>query len=166
MSIAEETRRAAQRHPFLLAALRAGVVNYTAAARFLDVGETAAVAAALRRYADDLSPMELGARTVRIRMVTGVGPVDDPDVELLRVGEHRIGREGGEWTAIVAEGPLDPGYGSAILARVATAGIEIEAAAFDRERFILVVSRTAAADVIRLLEETPAPVPGAWPVVD
>ena len=49
MTVAAETREAVRDHPFLETALRAGVVNYTAAARFLDVGEEEAVAAALRQ---------------------------------------------------------------------------------------------------------------------
>ena len=55
MTVAAETRKAVREHPFVYDGLRAGIVNYTAAARFLDVGDTEAVGAALRRYAEDLS---------------------------------------------------------------------------------------------------------------
>ncbi|MFT4958602.1 MAG: hypothetical protein ACI9EZ_001934, partial [Halobacteriales archaeon] len=55
MSLAERTREAARARPFLVEGLRAKVVNYTAAARFLDVdGEVDAVATALRRYGEGL----------------------------------------------------------------------------------------------------------------
>ena len=55
MSLASDTRDAVRRRSFLHAALAAGVVNYTAAARYLDVGEEEAVVAALRRYAEELT---------------------------------------------------------------------------------------------------------------
>jgi hypothetical protein len=57
MNVAERTREAVRRRPFLHDALAAGVVNYAAAAEFLDVDRgDDAVTAALRRYADDLDP--------------------------------------------------------------------------------------------------------------
>jgi len=45
MSVAERTRAAVREEPFLHDALRAGVVNYRAAARYLDVGDEDAVRA-------------------------------------------------------------------------------------------------------------------------
>ncbi len=77
MSLAAETRRAVDRRPFLRTALRAGVVNYTAAARFLAVdGETDAIATALRRYADELPAYETESRAARVRMERGIGPLE------------------------------------------------------------------------------------------
>lgn len=74
MSLAAETRQRIREHPFLRVALRAGVVNYSAAADFLDVdGEREAVATALRRYAGELPPFETEARDVRVRMRSEVG---------------------------------------------------------------------------------------------
>ena len=49
MTVAERTRAAVRAEPFVYEALRAGVLNYTAAARYLDVGDESAVSAALRR---------------------------------------------------------------------------------------------------------------------
>jgi len=68
MTVAADARAAVREHPFLETALRAGVVNYTAAARFLDVGAEEAVAAALRRYAaelDDYAPTDRRATVPR-----------------------------------------------------------------------------------------------------
>jgi hypothetical protein len=56
MSLASETRDAVRARPFLHDALAAGVVNYAAAARALDIGgDVDAITAALRRFAEELS---------------------------------------------------------------------------------------------------------------
>ena len=74
MTLAADTRAAVRRRPFLHEALRAGVLNYAAAARLLDVeGEQSAVVAALRRYAETLSPYDETARDVRVTMRSGLG---------------------------------------------------------------------------------------------
>lgn len=87
MSLAAETREAVRQRPFLLDALRAGVVNYTAAAAFLGLdGDAESIATALRRYAADLPAHATDARDTRVTMQSGVGlqrsagttsPVDD-----------------------------------------------------------------------------------------
>ncbi|MFC6767510.1 DUF7523 family protein, partial [Natrinema soli] len=117
MSLAAETRRAVDRHPFLRTALRAGVVNYTAAARYLDVdGEIDAIATALRRYAEELPAYETESRDVRVRMESGIGPLEsgdergtstDGDDALVTVGGTAFGACGGDRTAIVATGDVD-----------------------------------------------------------
>lgn len=93
MSLAADARRAADSHPFLITALRAGIVNYTAAARFLEVdGETDAVATALRRYAEELPAHEMRARDARVTMESGIGPVEAglDDVELGASGSDDV----------------------------------------------------------------------------
>lgn len=56
MSLAADTREAVRERPVLYDALRAGIVNYTAAADTLDVeGDADAIATALRRFARSLS---------------------------------------------------------------------------------------------------------------
>ena len=85
MTLAAETRAAVRRRPFLYEALRAGVVNYAAAARLLDVeGEQGAVVAALGRYAEALPNYEASAREARVTMRSGLGeravdPESEPD---------------------------------------------------------------------------------------
>lgn len=154
MNIAEETRRAVRRHPFLVEALRAGVVNYTAAARFLDVGETDAVSAALRRFAEDLGPRNRAHAALRIRMITGVGETTDGDEALLRVMDRRFASGTGDRTGILARGALDSRFVSVVWSRLAVADIEVEAAGFDGEHLLLVVARGDGPHVIELLEET------------
>ncbi|UIO99293.1 hypothetical protein Hbl1158_12240 [Halobaculum sp. CBA1158] len=88
MTVAEETREAVRERPFLLDALRAGVVNYAAAASLLDLDADAdAVATALRRFGDDLRD----ERAARGDAVTADG---DPTADGgARVTMHRgVGR--------------------------------------------------------------------------
>ncbi|MFB6068423.1 MAG: hypothetical protein ABEJ90_00670, partial [Halobacterium sp.] len=78
MTKAAATRAAIDDHPFLRRALRAGVVNHAAAARFLDVdGDEDAVAAAVRRYGEELPDLETDARTAAVSMKSGIGESDD-----------------------------------------------------------------------------------------
>ncbi|MFW6382935.1 MAG: DUF7523 family protein, partial [Haloferacaceae archaeon] len=91
MSLAEETRAAVRRRPFLLAALRAGVVNYTAAARWLDEavdGDADSVATALRRFAESLPAYDADSRDARVTMRSGLGEVAVGDFSeaLLAIG--------------------------------------------------------------------------------
>jgi hypothetical protein len=83
VTLAAETRAAIRRRPFLREALRAGVVNYAAAARLLDVeGEHSAVVAALGRYAEALPDYGESARETRVTMRSGLGErAADPERE-------------------------------------------------------------------------------------
>ena len=84
MSLAEDTREAVRRRPFLLAALRAGVVNYTAAARSLAdevKGDPESIATALRRFAGSLPEWETDARNARVSMQSGLGTVERSESE-------------------------------------------------------------------------------------
>ena len=120
MTVAAETRRAVRASPFLRDALRAGCVNYTAAARFLDVCEEEAVAAALGRYAEDLPDYERPAPAgrVRVNMRSGLGPTEDPEEALLRVADTLLAPGGGDLTGITATGDgVDPRSLGHVLAR-------------------------------------------------
>ena len=180
MSVAAETREAAREHPFLLTALRAGVVNYQGAAAFLDVdGDPDAVATALRRFADDLSDLETADRDVRVRMESGVGLVpaepdaadedaadavadedaDDADPALLRVGDHLVRPDEGSLTAVVATGEVDAAALTAALGRLRAAEISPEAAAIAGDALTVVVPRRAGARAVRTVEAALAAVP-------
>ena len=159
MTIAEETRQAVRRHPFLLDALNAGVVNYTAAARYLDIGDEEAVAAALRRFAADRPVSDRDTRDVRIRVRRGVGPCSgDIETPLLVVGDERFG-EGGELTAISVTGSLDPWYIACVSMHVGIADISLHGWGWIGDEWVLITDSAGTADVIRILEETVAPVP-------
>ncbi|MFP8954972.1 hypothetical protein ACLI4Z_18745 [Natrialbaceae archaeon A-arb3/5] len=161
MSLAAETRRAARDQPFLVAALRAGVVNYTAAARFLDVdGETDAVATALRRYAEELSDYETESRDVRVRMESGIGPVSDDDAPpILSVGGTELGAGSGEQTAIIATGAVDATALAATIRTLSVAGIEPTTAGVADSTMVIVVDRLDGANALRAVERALGRVP-------
>ncbi|WP_126664658.1 DUF7523 family protein [Haloterrigena salifodinae] len=162
MSLAAETRRTAEEHPFLVTALRAGIVNYTAAARFLEVdGETDAIATALRRYAEELSAYETDSRDVRVRMESGIGSVDGDAEALLTVGEAAFAPDGGDGdhTAIVAAGAVDASALAAVLRRLSLEEITPIAAGVGEGSLLVVVDRLAGANALRAVEDALAAVP-------
>ena len=160
LSLAERTREAARDHPFLVDALRADVVNYSAAARFLDVdGEEEAVATALRRYADELPPFERTERAARVTMQRRVGIVEAPNPDaLLRLGDVGVAPEG-EFAAIAADGDVSADDLGAVCRRLATAQIAVEAVAAVDGRITVVVDSDAAIDALRVVESVVEAVP-------
>lgn len=165
-SLAARTREAARENPFLVEALAAGVVNYTAGARFLapaidgDPGEDA-VATALRRFAADLDRSTEDC-DAHVRMESGVGLVENPTDALLAVGEAgAVPGEGGH-TALVAGGDVDPAALGTALSRLSTAGIDPLAAGATGDALVLVVERRDGADALRIVEAAL----GAVPTVD
>lgn len=161
MSIAAETRDAARKHPFLLHALRAGVVNYAAAAEFLTIeGETDAIATALRRFAEELPEFETTRRDARVTMQSGVSIVDEGvDEPLLAVGGTAVELGGGSLTAVIATGDVDPALLGAVCSRLAVADAETFAAGVAGETLAVVVGRRDGATTVRIVEEVLATVP-------
>ena len=155
MTVAADTRAAVREHPFLHTALRAGVVNYTAAARFLDCGDEEAVVAALRRYADELDAYEPRTRRVSVAMHSGVAAVEEPatDDALVVVGETAFVPDGGASTAIVATGEVDAESLGSVLGRLRTADVGVEAAAGADGTLTVVVPRRDSPDAIRAVED-------------
>ncbi|MFC4356626.1 hypothetical protein ACFO0N_01545 [Halobium salinum] len=192
MSLASETRRAVRERPFLLAGLRAGVVNFTAAADFLDLdGDREAVATALRRYAEELPGYDDESRAARVTMQSGVavvaeggdgpggsrrnaahadGAAGDPHEAdpLLAVGGAGLVSDGGSATAVVATGSpeaVDAAALGAVLSRLETAGVGVDAAAACGGTLLVVVDRREGATALRTVEAAldavPAPVADA-----
>jgi hypothetical protein len=150
VSLAERAREAARGHPFLVEGLRTGVVNHTAAARFLDLdGDPDAVATALRRYADDLNGRDPPSSTLRVRMEREDTPdwLSDPaDSE----------------TAVVAEGDVEPTALAPVLARLRIAGVEVTSAGAtgggasdgaSHGAFGVIVTRRDGSTVVRCVEQ-------------
>lgn len=167
MSLAADTRDAVSERPFLRAALRAGIVNYTAAADWLveDAaigGDRDAVATALRRFADDLPTYDTEARRASVSMRSGVGLVDaDSDRGsdgLLRVGDAAVVPDGSK-TAIVATGDVDTQALTQILDRFAGAGIEADAAGVAADWLVVLVRRRDGATAVREVEDALDDVP-------
>lgn len=163
MSLAARTREAVRETPFLYEALRAGVINYTAAARFLDLDadDTETVVAALRRYADDLPAYDAEGRDARVTMESGVGEADDTEDTLLTVGETTLCAGGGSQTAILVTGTVDAETLSHVLGCLAAEEITVEAAGLAGETLIVVVSRRAGPDAVRAVERAVETVPGS-----
>lgn len=161
MSIAAETRDAAQRYPFLLHALRAGVVNYAAAAEFLGIdGDTDAVATALRRYADELPAIDATAVDARVTMQSGVGVDHEATDGLLSLGDAAVVADAGQQTAVLATGDVDAASLGAVCSRLAIAEVEVTAAATLGESLVVVVGRREGATAVRIVEDALANVPG------
>ncbi|APE95797.1 DUF7523 family protein [Halodesulfurarchaeum formicicum] len=144
-SIAAETRRAVDRTPYLRRALRAGVLNYTAAARELDVaGETDAVASALRRYADELPALEPHTSRVSVRMERNT----DKGVTVL--GQASAAESP---TAISLRGDIDPGrFGNAIWA-LSVSDVPVLGAGTVGEAAVVLVPRGDGPTALRLVED-------------
>ncbi|QZP38675.1 DUF7523 family protein [Halobaculum magnesiiphilum] len=167
MTVAEETRAAVRERPFLYDALRAGVVNYAAAAATLDIdADRDAVATALRRFANELderagsdadAPADAGAR---VRMERGVGAVDPVDAAgddetaepVLAVGSSAYAAGAGDATAVVAAGDVDPRALERVLGRLRVAGVAVDAAGVTPTGLAVVVGGRAGADALRAVE--------------
>ena len=177
MTLAADTRAAAREKPFLREALRAGVVNYAAAARLLDVeGEEGAVVAALRRYAEGLPDYEESSREVRVTMRSGLGEHafegderaehaenagsgEAKEPALLRVGGRAFVPGAGTRTGILATGTVDATVLSHVLRRLAVEGISPIAAGAADETLAVVVSRSAGPNAVRAVESALDAVP-------
>lgn len=146
-SLAAETRTAVDETPFIRDALRAGVLNFAAAARYLDVdGDEEAIATALRRYAEELPPLQEPAADVRVQMKSGVeGDLLQVDGAPLETGETTA-------TAIIATGELDATvFGDALL-RLANVEVPVLGAGLTDDTAVLLVPRRHGATALRLVE--------------
>ncbi|WP_276272182.1 DUF7523 family protein [Haloarcula litorea] len=153
MSLAAATREAVRARPFLYDALRAGVVNYTAAARTLDVdGETDAVATALRRYAEELSDDPAHDSDARVSMESRLGEAGDGDDALLAVGDTAFASGAGSLTGIVATGDLSPAALGDVLGRLRANEVPVEAAGVTGGTLVVVVARRDGPDALREIE--------------
>jgi hypothetical protein len=161
MTLAADTRRAVRRNPFMFEALRAGVLNYTAAARFLDIGDLDPVAAALRRYAEELPDHESDSRDARVTMQSGLGTVDvdemggenDENEALLAVGNRALVPDAGSLTGVLATGEVDAWALVHVLDRLAVEGIDVTAAGVGGDGLLVVVDRRSGPDAVRIVED-------------
>ncbi|WP_434522920.1 DUF7523 family protein [Halorubrum sp. AS12] len=168
MSLAAETREAVRAHPFVRDALRAGLVNHSAAATWLaeraDLdGDPDAIAAALRRFREELPAYETESRSTSVSMRSGVELIDGADdggeeEVLLRVGDAAV-VDGGDRTAILATGGVDAAALAAALGRLAAADVDVAAAATAGEALVCVVSRRDGATAVRVVEAALGAVP-------
>jgi len=178
MSLAADAREAARARPFVLDALRAGVLNHSAAAAWLadeaDLGgdgdaDTDAIAAALRRFREELPAYAAAERGASVSMRSGVGVVEDAAESterdaaadgdpLLRVGGATVVPEGHE-TAVLATGDVDAGALAAALRRLAAVDVDVAAAGVAGDALVAVVGRRDGATAVRTVEDALAAVP-------
>ena len=160
MSLAEQTRSAVREQPFLFDALRAGVLNYTAAARFLEIdGDEDAIATALRRFGEELESYDEESvhATVTMQRRVGITEAPNPDA-LLQLGDVGVEPDG-PYTAISASGDVPPGALGCICQRLRAAGIELAAAAGVGGELSLVVDNDDAVDTLRIVEDAVGSLP-------
>jgi hypothetical protein len=166
MSLAADTREAVRSRPFVFDALRAGLLNHSAAAEWLaeaaDLdGDPDAVAAALRRFREDLPPYATASRTATVSMRSGVGLVAAADATdpLLAVGDAAVAPEG-DHTAVVATGDVGAAALAAALRRLAVREVEVAAAGVGGDALVCVVGRRDGPDAVRAVEAALDAVPG------
>ncbi|MFW5956081.1 MAG: DUF7523 family protein [Halorhabdus sp.] len=152
MTVAAKTREAVRARPFIYQGLRAGVINYSAAARELDVGDQEAVAAALRRYAEELSDPDAPERSAQVTMRSGFSRVEDAE-GLLTVGGTAYSEGDGSMTAVVVSGDVDPRLLARGLTRLDAEDVTVEAAGVARDSLVVLVDRQDAPSAVRFLED-------------
>ncbi|WP_435096330.1 DUF7523 family protein [Halarchaeum sp. P4] len=156
-TLAADVRAALRDYPFLVAALRAGVVNYAAAARFLGLDDDAdvdAAATALRRYADDLEGYDTDARDARVTMESRLGRVEsgeDTDA-VLTVNDTGFAPGEGPLTGVLAVGDVDASALGVVLGRLDVADVGVEAAGVVDDALLVVVGRRDGPDALRAVE--------------
>ena len=159
MSLAADARDAVRERPFLLEALRAGVVNYAAAARELDVADDEeAVATALRRYAERLPPRDVGPRRATVTMHGGLARTDDGE-GLLAVDGAGVAADGGDLTGVLATGEVDAAALGHALGRVGAAGVAPVAAGVAGDSLVVVVERRDGPAALQAVEAALEAVP-------
>ncbi|MFB6112370.1 MAG: hypothetical protein ABEJ35_07535 [Halobacteriaceae archaeon] len=155
MTLAARTRDTIRDRPFMLLALRAGVLNHAAAARALDIdGQTEAIATAIRRFGQTLEPADAADRSVTVRLRRGVGwGTDDGSESLLSVGGVAIGGRG-DYTALLATGEVSPELLAVGIQRLAATERPAVAAGSGQETLVLLVPEGHGPDALRTLEAT------------
>lgn len=151
MSLAAETREAVRERPVLYDALRAGVVNYTAAAETLDIdGDREAIATALRRFTESLSENtdEPTDRSLTVRMDRSVDP-DELDAVASTVETAGVDDA---VTAVRARGGVDAEMLATVCDRLRIAEIDILAASVAADLLVVVVPQRAGVDTLRTVE--------------
>ncbi|TQQ80856.1 hypothetical protein EGH24_06770 [Halonotius terrestris] len=172
MSLAADTREAVRQRPVLYDALRAGIVNYTAAAATLDIdGDREAIATALRRFAESLSAEDADAdsdagdeadRSLTVRMESGIDHVGENSA-LLAVDGIRFGGDAdvqerssaaveSPLTAIHATGDVDSDLLATVLDRLRIAEITVHAAGVAGESLVVLVPRRSGAAALQIVE--------------
>jgi len=166
MSVAAATREAVRDRPAVYDALRAGVVNYTAAADALPVdGDREAIATALRRFAAELADENSAAqpdRSITVRLHSDISPNDCAETLLAVDGcgvSHSEAVSGGDesidtddQTALRVTGDVDARLLAAALDRLRIAEVPVAATGLAAETMVVVVPRRDGPTALQLIE--------------
>ncbi|MFB6353515.1 MAG: hypothetical protein ABEJ92_05460 [Halobacteriales archaeon] len=159
MSLAADARAAVDERPFLREALRAGVVNYSAAARAIDIADdVSAVATALRRYADRLPDRAVQSRAATVTMHSGLAHAEGAEA-LLSVNGQGFAAAEGNLTGVLATGEVDAAALGHVLGRLASAGVAPTAAGVAGESLCVVVERRDGPGALQAVEAALEAVP-------
>jgi len=159
MSLAATARAAVHERPFLLEALRAGVVNFSAAARVIDVSDDEeAVATALRRYAERLPPRTVAPRRATVTMHSGLATAEG-DEALFSLNGHGFAPGDGDLTGVLATGSVDAAALGHVLGRLGANGVAPVAAGVAGEALCVVVERRDGPRAVQTVEDALEAVP-------
>ncbi|MFB6113179.1 MAG: hypothetical protein ABEJ58_03630 [Halodesulfurarchaeum sp.] len=160
-SLAAVTRDAVDQQPFLRRALRAGVLNVAATARYLDVdGDPDSIATAIRRYGEELPPLGGTDRNVRVTMTRLENDLPvHIDGETFADGTRERRKlesetDTNDAAAIQATGEVGPRFLGTVLHRLATEDVPVIETAMQESILVVVVPRRHGATTVRVLEET------------
>ena len=139
------------------------MLNYTAAARHLDVGDAEPVAVALRRYAEDLPEHGTESRDARVTMRSGLALVDadepNRDDALLAVGDRTLVADSGSLTGVLVAGDVDATTLAHVLGRLTAEDIRVDAAGVAGGALVVVTERRDGPDTVRIVEDALSAVP-------
>ena len=155
MSLAAETREAVRERPALYDALRAGVVNYTAAAETLDIdGDREAIATALRRFAESLGAPDRADRSLTVRMDRSVDPESADSLPALDgdAAADAVDAATESLTAIRASGDVNAALLATVLDRLRIADIDVLAAGVAGETLVVLIPQRSGANALQLVE--------------
>lgn len=148
MSLASRTRDTVKKYPCIHQALRAGVINYSAAARYLPVsGDTEAIASALRRYAEELPDPTPKPIDVSITMHTSYPdqlsglPAETPDTN-----------EEGSITWLCVSGDITPVLVGSVLLGCKSHEIPVQTVSANDGTALISVPQSAGAAALRCIE--------------
>lgn len=148
MSLASRTRDTVKKYPCIHEALRTGVINYSAAARFLPVsGDTEAIASALRRYAEELPDPTPKPRDISITMHTSY-----PDQLTGLPAEIPEPSDEGPVTWLCVSGDITPVLVGSVLLGCKIHEIPVLAVTATDGTAVLSVPRSAGAAALRCME--------------
>lgn len=156
MSLASQTRETVKNHPCIHEALRAGVINYSAAARFLPIaGDTEAIASALRRYEEQLASPTTQSRDVSISMHSSY---PSEQAGFSEENPSDIDTETVTWLCV--SGNISPAFVGSLLLGCKSHEIPIHAVSANEGTAVICVPRSTGAAALRCIENVLNPPSG------